>query len=130
MWGTYSLGLFATGQFGAPTPTGADNSAGSVVAGLFYGGGTGQLVAQLIGNTSICLGVFVVSMVLMYAVKATGTLRVSKEGELEGLDLHEHGGEAYPEAVTSHYGHTSAVGRPAPEYSSAAATATAASPAA
>jgi Amt family ammonium transporter len=36
-------------------------------------------------------------MVLMYAVKATGTLRVSKEGEIEGLDLHEHGGTAYPE---------------------------------
>ena len=36
-------------------------------------------------------------MVMMYAVKATGTLRVSKEGELEGLDIHEHGGPAYPE---------------------------------
>jgi Amt family ammonium transporter len=33
----------------------------------------------------------------MYAVKATGTLRVSREGELEGLDLHEHGATAYPE---------------------------------
>ena len=99
IWGTWSLGLFATGQFGAPTPTGADNSAASVVTGLFYGGGTNQLVAQIIGNTSIGLGVFVVSMVLMYAVKATGTLRVSKEGELEGLDLHEHGGHAYPEQV-------------------------------
>ncbi len=33
----------------------------------------------------------------MYAVKATGTLRVSREGELEGLDLHEHGVVAYPE---------------------------------
>ena len=32
----------------------------------------------------------------MYAVKATGTLRVSREGELEGLDLHEHGMVAYP----------------------------------
>ena len=38
-------------------------------------------------------------MILMYAVKATGTLRVSKEGELEGLDLHEHGGPAYPEIL-------------------------------
>ena len=38
-------------------------------------------------------------MILMYAVKATGTLRVSKEGELEGLDLHEHGGSAYPEIL-------------------------------
>jgi ammonium transporter, Amt family len=101
MWGTYSLGLFATGQFGAPTPTGADNSAGSIVKGLFYGGGTDQLVAQIIGNTSICLGVFIVSMILMYAVKATGTLRISKEGEMEGLDLHEHGGTAYPETVTT-----------------------------
>ncbi len=101
MWGTYSLGLFATGQYGAPTPTGADNSAASVVKGLFYGGGTDQLVAQIIGNTAIFLGVFIVSLILMYAVKATGTLRVSKEGEIEGLDIHEHGGEAYPEMVTS-----------------------------
>jgi hypothetical protein len=38
-------------------------------------------------------------MALMYAVKATGTLRVSREGELEGLDLHEHGGGAYPELI-------------------------------
>lgn len=119
MWGTYSLGLFATGQFGASTPTGADNSA--PVKGLFYGGGTDQLVAQIIGNTSICLGVFVVSMVLMYAVKATGTLRISQDGEEEGLDLHEHGGEAYPEAVISHHGHTtSAANGVAPAYSKAA----------
>jgi Amt family ammonium transporter len=122
MWGTYSLGLFATGQFGAPTPTGADNSAGSIVKGFFYGGGTDQLVAQIIGNTSICLGVFAVSMALMYAVKLTGTLRVSEEGELEGLDLHEHGGEAYPEAITSSTaGLTSAVIREAAEGAGAGA---------
>jgi Amt family ammonium transporter len=101
IWGTWSLGLFATGQFGAPTPTGADNSAGSIVKGLFYGGGTDQLVAQIIGNTAIGLGVFIVAMILMYAVKATGTLRISAEGEMEGLDLHEHGGVAYPEQVIS-----------------------------
>jgi hypothetical protein len=35
----------------------------------------------------------------MYAVKLTGTLRVSKEGEIEGLDIHEHGMFAYPEYV-------------------------------
>jgi Amt family ammonium transporter len=99
IWGTLSLGLFATGQFGAPTATGADNSA--PVKGLFYGGGTDQLVAQVIGNASIGIGVFIVAMILMYLVKATGTLRVSKEGEMEGLDLHEHGGHAYPEQVTS-----------------------------
>jgi Amt family ammonium transporter len=31
----------------------------------------------------------------MYGVKATGTLRVSEEGELEGIDIHEHGSPAY-----------------------------------
>src|SRR5580698_5627836 len=97
IWGTISLGLLACGKYGAPTTTGADNSA--PVAGLFYCGGTAQLVAQCIGSASITGATFVVSMILMYAVKATGTLRVSKEGELEGLDLHEHGGSAYPEIL-------------------------------
>jgi Amt family ammonium transporter len=101
IWGTLSLGLFATGQFGAPTPTGADTSAGALVTGLFYGGGLAQLKGQLIGSVSVTLATFAVSMVLMYAVKAMGYLRVSKEGELEGIDVHEHGGPAYPELMTS-----------------------------
>ncbi len=99
IWGTWSLGLFATGQFGASTTTGADNS--SPVSGLFYGGGWNQFIAQVEGNAAIGIGVFVVAMLMMYAVKATGTLRVSKEGEIEGLDLHEHGGTAYPDTKTS-----------------------------
>ncbi len=101
VWGTLSLGLFATGQYGASTPTGADTSAGALVKGLFYGGGTDQLVGQAIGSAVIGIGVFIAAMILMYAVNLTGTLRVSKEGEQEGLDIHEHGGEAYPETVTS-----------------------------
>jgi Amt family ammonium transporter len=44
----------------------------------------------------------IVSFALMYAVKATGTLRIHREGELEGLDLHEHGTVAYPEYVLHH----------------------------
>ena len=99
VWGTWSLGLFATGQFGAPTSTGADNSAGAIVSGLFYGGGWNQFIAQVIGNAAIGGSVFIVSLILMYAVKATGTLRISKEGEQEGLDIHEHGGHAYPEHI-------------------------------
>ncbi len=95
IWGTWSLGLFATGQYGAPTPTGADTS--SVVKGLFYGGGTDQLVAQIIGNGAIGGAALIAGFVLMYAVHLTGTLRVSEKGELEGLDIHEHGGSAYPE---------------------------------
>ena len=100
MWGTFSLGLFASGQFGSPTPTGADVS--SVVKGLLYGGGTGQLKAQVIGILAVNLATLAVSFALMYAVKATGTLRIHREGELEGLDLHEHGTVAYPEYVLHH----------------------------
>jgi Amt family ammonium transporter len=95
IWGTLSLGLFATGQFGAPGPTGPDNSATTVVRGLFYGGGFDQLIAQAIGSAAVTAATFGLGMALMYAVKATGTLRVSKDGELEGLDIHEHGAPAY-----------------------------------
>jgi Amt family ammonium transporter len=104
IWGTLSLGLFATGQYGLPGPMGADTS--NVVKGLFYGGGTTQLIAQAIGSFSITAATLVAAFVLMYAVKATGTLRVSKAGELEGLDLHEHGMLAYPEYVIHGYSPT------------------------
>jgi len=62
--------------------------------------GTAQLMSQVIGSGATTLSVLVVAFVLMYAVKATGTLRVSREGELEGLDIHEHGMFAYPEFAT------------------------------
>ena len=96
IWGTLSLGLFACGKYGAAAATGADPSA-SKLTGLFYGGGFSLLGAQLIGNLIITVATFGVAMILMYVVKLTGTLRVSREGELEGLDLHEHGIPAYPE---------------------------------
>jgi Amt family ammonium transporter len=101
IWGTLSLGLFATGAYGLPTPTGVDATV--VVKGLLYGGGTTQLVAQAIGSGAIVAATLAASVVLMYAVKATGTLRVSREGELEGLDIHEHGMVAYPEYVIHGY---------------------------
>ena len=77
---------------------GADTS--TVVKGLFYGGGTTQLRAQAIGSGATTIATLVVAFILMYAVKATGTLRISREGELEGLDIHEHGMFAYPEFAT------------------------------
>jgi Amt family ammonium transporter len=99
VWGTVSLGLFASGEFGATGPFAADNSA--PLKGLFYGGGTQLLVAQLIGSAITCVATFAVAMAVMYALNAVGMLRVSREGELEGLDLHEHGISAYPEYVIS-----------------------------
>lgn len=95
IWGTWSLGLFATGEFGAASAFGADVSA--PLKGLFYSGGFNVLIAQIIGSLMITISTFAVAMGLMYLVSLTKTLRVSKEGELEGLDLHEHGIPAYPE---------------------------------
>ncbi len=99
IWGTLSLGLFATGEFGASGAFGPDNSATAVLRGLFFGGGFNLLIAQLIGSFIITLSTFAVAMALMAAVNALGLLRVSKAGELEGLDIHEHGIPAYPEYV-------------------------------
>jgi Amt family ammonium transporter len=102
IWGTWSLGLFASGQYGATGPFGADNSA--PLAGLFYHGGMTLLKAQMIGNITITFATFGVSMVLMKAVDMMGLLRVSREGEIHGLDLHEHGISAYPEYVITALG--------------------------
>jgi Amt family ammonium transporter len=96
IWGTLSLGLLATGQYGVPTATGTDTS--TVVRGLFYGGGTAQLRAQVIGSLTCVVVVLGVTLIIMYTIKAikgSWTLRVSRDGELEGLDLHEHGTTAY-----------------------------------
>jgi Amt family ammonium transporter len=96
IWGTLSLGLLATGQYGIPTADGTDTS--TVVKGLFYGGGTAQLRAQAIGSATCVIVVGGVSLIIMYAIKqlkGSWNLRLSPEGELEGLDLHEHGITAY-----------------------------------
>jgi Amt family ammonium transporter len=95
IWGTLSLGLFASGQFGSTGPMAADNSA--PLTGLFYGGGFTVLTAQIIGSAAVVTTTFVVSLTMFYAINAFGVLRVSREGELQGLDLHEHGIPAYPE---------------------------------
>jgi Amt family ammonium transporter len=96
IFGTLSIGLFATGQYGIPGADGADVT--TTVSGLFYGGGGQQLLAQAIGSLSCVVVVTSVALVIMYVIKAipgTWSLRVEKDGELEGLDLFEHGITAY-----------------------------------
>jgi Amt family ammonium transporter len=102
IWGTLSLGLFACGKYGSTGPVAPDNSV--ALKGLLYGGGTHLLVAQAMGSLIITSATFVVAYAVMRMVNATGTLRVSREGELYGLDLHEHGISAYPEFVISSVG--------------------------
>jgi ammonium transporter, Amt family len=106
IWGTLSLGLFASGQYAAAgsSPTGIptiDPTSNPALTGLLYGGGFKVLFAQCIGSFTICAATFAVAMAIFGVLNLAGLLRISKEGELEGMDLHEHGISAYPEYVIS-----------------------------
>ncbi len=59
------------------------------------------LEAQIIGSFIICAATFGVAMAVFGVLNAMELLRISKEGEEEGMDLHEHGISAYPEYVIS-----------------------------
>jgi len=80
-YGTLMVGLFAAPAYGD--------------AGLFYGGGAGLMVTQIIGVAAIFAWAFGLGLVTMYGLKGTVGVRVSKEEELKGLDIAEHGNEAY-----------------------------------
>ena len=104
IWGTLSLGLFASGQYSAAgsSSTGVPQIvAGSsdALTGLFYGGGMKVLIAQSVGSFIVCAATFVSAMAMFAALNAIGQLRVSKEGELAGIDLDQHGMEAYPKSA-------------------------------
>jgi Amt family ammonium transporter len=101
IWGTLSLGLFASGQFAAAGSDPISPDLSSKLTGLFYGGGTKVLIAQTIGSAIITVATLVVSFAVMYALDAKGWLRLSEEAEHDGMDLHEHGISAYPEYVIS-----------------------------
>ncbi|MGF1587415.1 MAG: ammonium transporter [Bacteroidales bacterium] len=76
-FGTIMVGFFST-----------DN-------GLFYGGGAGQLLTQLIGVLAVAAWAMGTGFILFTILKKTIGLRVSKRVEEEGLDIYEHGETAY-----------------------------------
>ena len=84
-WGTFSLGLFAQDIF----------SPGTTGNGLFFGGGLKLLGAQTIGIISVFAWCMITGFILFYIIKKVAGLRVTKEEELRGLDIDEHGMEAY-----------------------------------
>ena len=75
-------------------------SPGTTGNGLFYGGGTGLLVAQAIGVLAVGAFVFTAAWIFWSVLKATVGIRVKLHEEIVGLDLSEHGNMAYPEFVT------------------------------
>ena len=65
--------------------------------GLLYGGGFGQLGVQAIGVVAIGGWAMITTFIVLSILKAVMGLRVTEKEELEGLDLHEHGIDSYPE---------------------------------
>jgi Amt family ammonium transporter len=83
---------------GAVSVHGVGGAWGTLAAALFHyqGFSLPQLVTQLIGCAAAFVWTFGTAFVLFTVLKATVGLRVSPEDEIDGLDLSEHGGEAYP----------------------------------
>ncbi len=76
---------------------------GTLAVGLFGGlAGMDQLVSQVVGIVAIGVFTFVSALVIFFALKATVGIRVSAEEETEGLDIGEHGNEAYPDFTAAH----------------------------
>ena len=82
VWGTIVIGLW-----------GIDSEGG---IGIFNGGGYEQLVSQLIGASAYTLWAATLAFIFFWILKKAVGLRVTKEEEIEGLDIAEHGIRAYP----------------------------------
>ena len=84
---------------GAISVHGVCGAWGTLAAGLFDMGGFSLKVVgvQLIGIAACFLWVFPMAFLMFKLIDMTVGLRVSPEEELEGLDIVEHGGAAYPD---------------------------------
>jgi Amt family ammonium transporter len=91
---------------------------GTLAVGLFYSNGVAAMAAgvttettrfaqtlvQLKGIAVVGLFAFFGSLIFWYIVKAiTRGIRVTPEEEIEGLDIGEHGNEAYPDFTAAHH---------------------------
>jgi Amt family ammonium transporter len=83
IWGTVAVGLFGKQALGL-----ANN-------GLFYGGGLVQLGIQSLGALAVISFILITMGILFKLIDITIGLRVSREEELRGLDIGEHGMESY-----------------------------------
>jgi len=88
VWGTLAVGLFAQEVYGG-------------INGLFFGGGISQFLSQFIGVTSVFIFVFPSMFFAFKIMDWIFGLRVSREDELKGMDISEHGAEAYPDFSTT-----------------------------
>ena len=90
IWGSLAVGLFARYD---------DGYLGRDAAGLLYSGDGYQLVVQIILVAVVVAWTVLTTGVLFAALRRFGLLRVSPQEEALGLDLTEHGINAYPADV-------------------------------
>jgi Amt family ammonium transporter len=103
VFGTLCVGLFynydVASTIAALPPVGAD---GAVIAAANWSW-VDQTLVQLKGIAAVGASVFTISLVFWYLIKlAFGGIRVTPEEETEGLDIGEHGNEAYPDFQGAH----------------------------
>jgi len=89
IWGTLAVGLFASAPFAG--------GEGQPLIGLFYGGGIESFADQIVGVVAVGAFTFLLSWVAWIIINAVLGIRVSRDEELRGLDISEHGMEAYPD---------------------------------
>jgi Amt family ammonium transporter len=87
IWGSLALGLFAQDKF----------SPGTTGDGLLFGGGFNLFLHQAIGVLAVGVWCLVTGFALFFVLKKTIGLRISREEEIRGLDVDEHGMEGYPD---------------------------------
>lgn len=73
----------------------------AIDGGLISGGGASLLLVQTYGSLAYILWAVITTFIVLFILKKTIGLRVSKQEELEGLDVHEHDIEVYPEFTTT-----------------------------
>jgi Amt family ammonium transporter len=93
IWGSLAIGLFGTHVV---------NSIG--LDGLFYGGGTALLGKQALGVALVAGYSFIATLIIGFAIEKTIGFRITKDAEIEGIDLKEHAESAYEYASSSRGG--------------------------
>jgi len=83
IWGTLSVGIFGK------------EALGLVKDGLVYSGKATQLGIQIVGVLSVAAFILVSMGIVFKLIDLTVGLRIGREEELRGLDIGEHGMEAY-----------------------------------
>jgi Amt family ammonium transporter len=94
VWGVLAVGLFADGSYGSGW-----NGVEGTVTGLLYGGGLGQLGAQVITAAVAAAWAFGVMYAFFKVQDKIQGIRVTRDEETIGLDVPEMGVAAYPDSL-------------------------------